>query len=1096
MPLQYRLKDQGEFVIYDYNAAKPWASFFPGIAGLYGIPLWAFYVNRGQCIVSCGIRSKDEAIMEYLPANKAYQLAPTQGFRTFIKVKNKKGFCFCEPFSPSAGVLDPRIKNKMTVSPHALEIEEENPPLGLKTRVSYFPVVGEPFAGLVRELTIENTLRKPASFELMDGLGVIIPAGVNNWCLKEMSRTIEAWMGVDIIGPGLAVYKVTTDPSDTAQVAFVKEANFYASFQEDQTGSSKTTQIVVDPAFVFGEVTDLTYPAEFAKSARYAYPRAQIAKNKTPCAFTFLKKTLAPGASLKLYSMIGHVFDVADIKKVGLSRLDAAFIAKKRKENELLIAGVMDRIFTASGSNVFDLYARQTYLDNVLRGGLPYAASTEGKKKTVYVYSRKHGDLERDYNRFSLSPTYFSEGEANYRDVNQNRRLDVFFSPLVAEKNIVDFMGLIQMDGYNPLIFKGDRFTISENDFTESGLAKLFRENDAKKISHILAKPFTLGEVLAYIEEHKVFVSTSYEELVKHLLGAAEVSVEAAFGEGYWSDHWTYNTDLLESFLSVYPDRFQKLLLESDSFTFFDTAVYVKPRRERICLQRGAVRQYHGIATDEEKNALIQKRHEAKHKVRAQNGEGPVFATTLLDKLVCLIANKLATLDPSGIGIEMETDKPNWYDALNGLPGLFGSSVSETFELKRLIALLKDTFSRSGISDDQEVLITVEVFEFVRVLEGLLDSGLSAFDYWDKANSAKEAYRLGVRRGVSGRVQKMRLADLKLFFEKALKKLSKATAQSFEEKGGCLTTYFAHHVTRYETVVDESGKQVVECKEFRLERLPLFLEGFVHAMRTEKERASSLYRAVRQSALWDKKLKMYKVNASLADTSYEVGRTKAFTPGWLENESIWLHMEYKYLLELLKSGLYRQFYDDIATMLVPFQDPKVYGRSILENSSFIASSAHPDASLHGRGFVARLSGSTAEFLHMWLLMSAGSRPFGLDKNDRLTLTFEPVLSAKFFSREPRVKNYIDAAGSPKEIRLLKDTYAFLFLGATLVVYHNPKRKDTFGLGGVGPQRMTLSGPRGLAPEGVITEVKGGILRSPYAEMVRNGEVGRIDIELG
>ena len=50
----------------------------------------------------------------------------------------------------------------------------------------------------------------------------------------------------------------------------------------------------------------------------------------------------------------------------------------------------------------------------------------------------------------------------------------------------------------------------------------------------------------------------------------------------------------------------------------------------------------------------------------------------------------MASLDPSGIGIEMETVKPNWYDALNGLPGLMGSSISETLELKRLIQFLQE----------------------------------------------------------------------------------------------------------------------------------------------------------------------------------------------------------------------------------------------------------------------------------------------------------------------------------------------------------------------------------------------------------------------
>ncbi|MFH1269513.1 MAG: hypothetical protein ABIH75_00450 [Candidatus Omnitrophota bacterium] len=31
-----------EFVITNYNLAKPFANFFPGIADKYGIPMWAF----------------------------------------------------------------------------------------------------------------------------------------------------------------------------------------------------------------------------------------------------------------------------------------------------------------------------------------------------------------------------------------------------------------------------------------------------------------------------------------------------------------------------------------------------------------------------------------------------------------------------------------------------------------------------------------------------------------------------------------------------------------------------------------------------------------------------------------------------------------------------------------------------------------------------------------------------------------------------------------------------------------------------------------------------------------------------------------------
>ena len=97
--------------------------------------------------------------------------------------------------------------------------------------------------------------------------------------------------------------------------------------------------------------------------------------------------------------------------------------------------------------------------------------------------------------------------------------------------------------------------------------------------------------------------------------------------------------------------------------------------------------------------------------------------------------------------------------------------------------------------------------------------------------------------------------------------------------------------------------------------------------------------------------------SSFSENAPSNGRVRAFTPGWLERESVFLHMEYKYFLGMLKAGLYDRFYEAVQDALIPYQKPEVYGRSILENSSFLASSANPDPSVHGQGFVARLSGA-------------------------------------------------------------------------------------------------------------------------------------------
>ena len=48
------------------------------------------------------------------------------------------------------------------------------------------------------------------------------------------------------------------------------------------------------------------------------------------------------------------------------------------------------------------------------------------------------------------------------------------------------------------------------------------------------------------------------------------------------------------------------------------------------------------------------------------------------------------------MGIEMEGGKPGWYDALNGLPGLLGSSMAEAYETYRMVCWLKQAVAEFG----------------------------------------------------------------------------------------------------------------------------------------------------------------------------------------------------------------------------------------------------------------------------------------------------------------------------------------------------------------------------------------------------------------
>ena len=1066
-----QLDQDGRFVVRDFATARPFSSFLPGIAGPMGIPMWVFYVNRGQAIASFGVEDKDNPIMEFQPANKAYQTTPYTGFRTFLKLKRGMETVLYEPFSPWHAADSTR----MCIGMNELELQATSAAHGVQTNVLYFTLPGENLAGLVRRVTVTNVGEAPVELELLDGMPAVVPYGATNWGLKRMGRTLEAWMGVYNLDQGIPFYRLHASAEDTAEVERIKAGHFYLAFSLE----AEQTQLlpaIVDPALVFGHNTALNTPDLFRQhSLADLQARKQITTGKTPCGFFGTSTVLEPSSTVTIYAILGHVSGIGHLYREKDRFLQVSYVHQQRDEARTLVRRLTDVVDTQTGSLIFDAYCRQTFLDNMLRGGWPLILGGEEKQFIYHVYSRKHGDLERDYNDFFLAAEMYSQGNGNYRDVNQSRRCDVLLNPQVGDFDVLAFLGLIQADGYNPLVVEGSRFSMPPANYA-SVLALV---NEPDKLQPYLTEPFTPGQLLKTIADQRIGLSVPPEDLVATALTHAEQNFGASFGEGYWVDHWRYNLDLIDSYLSVYPDLKDELLFGKPAVPYFDSPAVVQPRARKYVLVDGVVRQYGAVLEDEEKKALIDSRVEKPNLVRTSLGQGRVYRTTVFVKLLCLALNKFATLDPLGMGIEMEAGKSGWYDALNGLPGLFGSSLCETYELERLLTFLLEAMAEK---EDHRVGLPVEQAEFMwqvaRELEVWRDSAEANRDYqyWDAVATARESYRQRVRLGFDGQTAALSFEELAPMLTAFRAKVRAGTQRALAINNGFPPTYVAYTVTKYKLITnvdgtpqyDEQGRAYVQAKSFEPTVLPPFLEGPVHALKAQPDVASarSLYSQVKASGLFDRKLNMYKLNTSLADQSHEIGRARAFTPGWLENESIWLHMEYKYLLNVLKAGLYEEFFEDFKQILIPFQDPGVYGRSPLENSSFIVSSAHPDESMHGAGFVARLSGSAAEFLSMWSVMMAGHKPFFM-QDGQLCLSLRPVLPGWLFAED--------------------GTVTFKFLGYCEVTYHNPHRLDTF-TGGLRPHKIALY----TEDEHAIV-LTGDVIGPPYATKVREGQIASIHV---
>ena len=47
------------YVMQDFDINRPMSDFLAGIAGKWGVPTWAFFVNRGQGIASFGVKDNE-----------------------------------------------------------------------------------------------------------------------------------------------------------------------------------------------------------------------------------------------------------------------------------------------------------------------------------------------------------------------------------------------------------------------------------------------------------------------------------------------------------------------------------------------------------------------------------------------------------------------------------------------------------------------------------------------------------------------------------------------------------------------------------------------------------------------------------------------------------------------------------------------------------------------------------------------------------------------------------------------------------------------------------------------------------------------------
>ena len=991
------------FVIEDYQQAKRFSSFLPAMAGEDGKPLWAFYANVGQCVGGFGINNKETPITPFDSATLAYQNIPIKSFRTFLKIDGANHALFEE----NSGALRTLKINKSNI----IIVEDCDE---YRVEIIYSTVSHRSFPGLIRNVKFVNKSNEKHHYELCDGLPVFFPHGLSNFCYKELVSLMGAYCQIDLNNHAPFV-RFKTSTGDNSVVELSHSGNAFISI--DKNG--KRLDNIVELYQIFKNDPALINPLNWLEKGVKVLDEEQQLENQLPCAFSLASFDLAADEIYEFVTLYGSFNDIDEFNNA-IDGFGVESAHQMIEETEDLVNSYLPKGIKTSNPK-FDEYIAQSFLDNNLRGGFPILLDDTKDGQPYYIFSRKHGDMERDYNAFNIPSTYFSSGPGNFRDVNQNRRSDLYFVNEVKDYNIRIFFSLIQMDGQNPLTVKPLIFK-KNDDFDESVLNGLDASLKAK-IMEMVTKGSQPGNIYTLLKDNNV---KGFDKVFALILKNSHQEISASFSEGYWIDHWTYNVDLLENFRSVYPDKMEEILF-NEEYRYFHSLVYVNPRDEKYCLVGpNKIRQYGTIDLAGLKNENEKAHLKGDETLWKKDQNGNEIKVSLASKIFNLALIKFSTLDAHQMGIEMECEKPGWNDAMNGLPGLFASAMSESIELLRLVNFALDSFKayenkQISLMDDQYALYNSVKENLSKLLKG----ELSSFDYWDKVTASRETLRKNTHLIANNSNKQISIKNSIELLAEMKEVLTKGILGAKKLGKGIIPSYIINEVSKYEVTdkVNHLGYKVVEPLEFKQVMIPHFLEASARLAKLGNEFFDEKdYSLIYKSDLRDQKLGFYKTCEDIEDAPFEIGRVHAFTKGWLERECNFLHMCYKYLLGLLKAGLYERFYEEMKVNFVFNMDPYVYGRSPIENSSFVVPTCNPNKRMHGQGQFARLTGANAEVLDMFYLMFLGEKAFDME-NGELVFRPSPKLSKEFFDE--------------------KDEVSYPLFNKCIITIHNPKRVDLY-----------------------------------------------------
>jgi len=660
---------------------------------------WMYAASTGGLVL--GRRNPEGALFPYETDDRLMAADGTVGARTVLFVESASGVVRWEPWLRAAdGQHDIRRALWKSVLGNELWQEERNQDLGLTMRSGW--TSGDRF-GFQRRVQLVNEGASQARIRLCDGLVSILPACVEPGMQAGYSTLVDAYKQSELMSEaGLALFRLSSIPIDRA---IPNEA------------------LLTSAAWVRGlPGAELLLSSRQLESFRRheAVRTEQLTRGAPGALLACCELALEPGESREWVFGLDGGLDGRDVTRLQQdlgsdlslhTRLQAALDTDLEEDR----ARLADHVAAADGfqrtADAFeDARHAANVLFNVMRGGtfleegridtrdfvlyttevapalaarslldewpdqltrpqlIERAVATDdldlerlAREYLPLTFSRRHGDPSRPWNHFTIA-THDEQGQpqlhyaGNWRDIFQNWEALLHSYPEFSEATVVKFVNASTVDGFNPYRVSREGFDWEVPD---------------------PADPW------AYI--------------------------------GYWGDHQVIYLQRLLEWTEQAKPGVLGTLLRRPIFVHADVPY-------RLASYEGIQADpYETIAFDHERSQQIEARvarlgNEARLRTCGAD-EGSLQRATLAEKLLVPILSKFSHFVP-GVGIWMNTQRPEWNDANNALVG-DGVSVVTAAYLCRHVATVRTIIKGSG---SEPLALNSHVARHLRATAGVMDA--------------------------------------------------------------------------------------------------------------------------------------------------------------------------------------------------------------------------------------------------------------------------------------------------------------------------------------------------------------------------------------